>query len=122
MPSLLESLDSAAQFITSNDPNEVWFTSLDLKSAFNHLALDESVNKHWNSSIVCGDFTGTYRFKTGFYGLTDMRKEFQKTMDNTLQRLSNAFFFLDGILIVAKSSNLDHIKTVENVLERFNDE
>ena len=31
VPILLELLDPAAQAITSKDPGEVWFTSLDLK-------------------------------------------------------------------------------------------
>ena len=35
--------------------------------------------------------TGTYRFKTGFYGLTDMPAEFQKAMDYTLIGLKNSF-------------------------------
>ena len=66
MPNLLELLDSAAQIITAKTEGTVWFTSLDLKYAFSQLPLDESVSKHCNFSIVCGEFTGTYRFKTGF--------------------------------------------------------
>ena len=93
-----------------------------MKYAFRQLALDDSVSKHCNFSKVCGEFTGTYRFKTGFYGLTDMPKEFQKAMNNTLQGLSGLFCFLDDILTVSKSSILDHNKTVENGLERLDDE
>ena len=99
-----ELLDSVAQIITSKDPGKVWFTALDLKYAFSQSPLDDSVSKHCNFSIVCGKFTGTYRFKAGFYGLTGV------------------FCFLDDILIVSKSSILDHNKTVENVLERLDDE
>ena len=77
MPNLLDFLDSAAQIITAKTEGTVLFTSLDLKYAFSQLPLDESVSKHCKFSIVCGEFTGTYRFKTGFYGLTDMPKEFQ---------------------------------------------
>ena len=57
---------------------------------------------------MCGEQTATYRIKTGFYGLTDMPKEIQKIMDNTLQGLSGAFFFLDDILIVSKGSVVEH--------------
>ena len=32
--------------------------------------------------------TGTYRFQTGFYGLTDMPAEFQKATDYTIINLS----------------------------------
>ena len=45
----------------------------------------DGVSSQCNFNIVCVEQTGTYRFKTGFYGLTDMPKEFQKAMDNTLQ-------------------------------------
>ena len=57
MPNLLEFLDLAAQIITSKDPGEVGFVSLDLKYAFNQLALDESVSTHCFLSVVCGELT-----------------------------------------------------------------
>ena len=44
-----------------------------------------------------------------------MPKEFQKGVENMLQILSGVFCFLFDILIVSKSSILDHIETVENV-------
>ena len=44
--------------------------------------------------------TVTFRFKTGFYRLTDMPAEFQKAIDCTLAGLTNTFCFLDHILIV----------------------
>ena len=102
MPNLLELLDSSAQIITSKSEGTVWFTSLDLKYAFSQFPLDESMSKHCNFSIVCGEFTGTYRFKTGFYGLTDMPKEIQKAMYNRIQGIQGVFCFLDVILIVSK--------------------
>ena len=91
MPNLLELLDSAAQIITSDKIGDVWFTSLDLKNAFIQIPLIDEISRHCNFNIVCGEQTGSYRFKTGFYGLTDMPKEFQKAMDNTLQVLSIVF-------------------------------
>ena len=104
MPNLLELLDSAAQIITSDKKDDVWFTPLllDLKYAFSQIPLSDEVSRHCNFNIVCGDQTCMYRFKTGFYGSTDMPKEFQKAMDNTLQGLSGVFCFLDDILIVSK--------------------
>ena len=122
MPNLLELLDSAAQIITAKTEGTVWFTSLDLKYAFSQLPIDESVSKHCNFSIVCGEFTGTYRFKTGFYGLTDMPKEFQKAMDNTIQGFQGVFCFLDDILIVSKGSVTKHNVTVNKVLSRLDKE
>ena len=122
MPNLLELLDSAAQIITSDTSGEVWFTSLDLKYAFSQIPLSEEVSRHCNFNIVCGEQTGTYRFKTGFYGLTDMPKEFQKAMDNTLQGLSGVICFLDDILIVSKGSVEDHNILVDKVISRLDEE
>ena len=122
MPNLLELLDSAAQIITSDISGDVWFTSLDLKYAFSQIPLSEEVSRHCNFNIVCGEQTGTYRFKTGFYGLTDMPKEFQKAMDNTLQGLSGVFCFLDDILIVSKGSVEDHTILVDKVISRMDEE
>ena len=53
--------------------------------------------------------TGTYRYKTGFYGLTDMPDEFQKAIDCTLAGLNNTFCFLDDILIVSRGGIEKHL-------------
>ena len=76
MPNLLEKLDVAAQIINTDTPGEIWFTSLDFEYAFSQFLLSDLVSSHWNFSIVCGESTGTYRFKTRFYSLTDIPKEF----------------------------------------------
>ena len=122
MPILLELLDSAAQIIMSDKVGDVWFTSLDLKYAFNQIPLSDEVSHQCNFNIVCGEQTGTYRFKTGFYGLTDMPKEFQKALDNTLQGLSGVFCFLGDILIVSKGSVVDHNILVDKVFARLDEE
>ena len=122
MPNLLELLDSAAQIIISDKIGDVWFTSLDLKYAFSQIPLSDEVSLHCNFNIVCGEQTGTYRFKTGFYGLTDMPKEFQKAMNNALQGLSGVFCFLDDILIVSKGSIRDHNILVDKVITRLDEE
>ena len=122
MPNLLELLDSAAQIITVKTEGTVWFTSQDLKNAFCQLPLDESVIKDCNFSIVCGEFTGTYRFKSGLYGQTDMPNEFQKAMDNTIQGIQGVFCFLDDILIISKGSVTKHNEIVDNVLSRLDKE
>ena len=121
MPNLLELLDSVAQIITSDKIGDIWFTSLDLKYAFSQIPLSDEVSRHCNFNIVCGEQTGTYRFKTEFYGLTDMPKEFQKAMDNTLQGLSGVFCFLDDILIVSKGSIMDHNIFVDKVITRLDE-
>ena len=122
MPILLELLDSAAQIITSDKIGDVWLPSLDLKYAFSQIPLSDKASRHCNFNIVCGEQTGTYSFKTGFYGLTDMTKEFQKAMENTLQGLLGVFCFLDDILIVSKGSVMDHNIIVNKVITRLDEE
>ena len=102
MPNNHELIDSAAQIITKDAPGKVWFTSLDLKDAFSQLPLSSVTSSQFSFNILCGDATGTYRFKTGFYGLTDMPTEFQKAMDCTLQGLEGVICNLDDILVVTK--------------------
>ena len=120
MPIVDELLDCVSQIIAKAGENdEVWFTSLDLNYAFSQLPLSEQTSKHCNFSVVGGKATGTYRFKTGFYGLTDMPTEFQKAMDATLLNLLNTFCFLDDVLIVSVGSITDHNKLVEEAMKRI---
>ena len=46
-----------------------------------------------------GEVTGSYRFKTGFYGLGDMTNEFQRIMDRLTEKLPNIHCYPDEILI-----------------------
>ena len=66
--------------------------------------------------------TGTYRFKTGFYGLTDMPAEFQKAIDCTLAVLDNTFCFLDNILIVSRGGIEKHLDLVRKCLIELDQE
>ena len=115
MPNVAALTDSISQNIS--DPKKdgkVWFTNLDLKYAYSQLPLDPSTGRHCNFSLVGGEATGTYRFKTGFYGLTDMPAMFQKALDYTLIGLENTLCFLDDVLIVSKGSYEEHMKLVKN--------
>ena len=111
----LEELVVAAQISNADTPGGKWFTYLNLKYAFRQLLLGDLVSIHCSVSIVCGEPTGTCRFKTRFYGLRDIPTEFQKAMENTLQSIIKVFCFLDDILIVAKRSIENYNKIVENV-------
>ena len=66
--------------------------------------------------------TGTYRFKTGFHGLTDMPAEFQKAIDCTLAGLNNTFFFLDDILIVSRGGIEQHLDLIRKCLMKIDQE
>ena len=120
MPNLEELMDNASQIITSAPKEEkVWFTKLDLNYAFSQLPLSELTSKHCNFNIVGGKATGTYRFKTGFYGLTDMPTEFQKAMDRTLIGLLNTFCYLDDVLVCSVGTLEEHNRLVEEALRRL---
>ena len=66
---------------------------MDLKYAFSQSPMSDAVSGHFSLNIVRGEQTGTYRFETGVYGLTDLRNKFQKAMNNALQGLSGIFCF-----------------------------
>ena len=117
-----ELINSAAHVITRNVPGKVWFTSLDLKYAFSQLPLSSLTSSHCNFNILCGEATGMYRFKTGFYGLIDMPTEFQMAMDCTLQGLEGVICYLDDILIVTKGDIQEHNELVETVMQRLDAE
>ena len=105
MPNINSLIDSISQHINdSNHGEHVYFSTIDLKYAYSQFNLHPNTARHCNFNIICGDATGTYRFKTGFYGLTDMPAEFQKAMDYTVNGLSNTYCFLDDIIVVSKGN------------------
>ena len=124
MPNIENLMDSVGEHLAcSTDKNApAWFSSLDLKYAYSQLKLHPDTSKHCNFNIVGGRATGTYRFLTGFYGLTDMPAEFQKAIDNTLINLPNTFCFLDDILIASRGTKEEHMALVNACLKRINDE
>ena len=78
-------IDSISQHINdSNQDDNVYFSTIDLIYAYSQLKLHPDTSRHCNFNIICGELTGTSRFKTGFYGLTDMPEGSQKAMDYTL--------------------------------------
>ena len=122
MPNIHELIDSVAQIITKDVPGKLWFTSLDLKYAFCQLSLSSVTSSHCNFIILCGDVTETYRFKTGFYGLTDIPTEFREAMDCTLQGLESVICYLDKILVVTMGDIQEHDELVEKVMQRLETE
>ena len=120
MPNIDSLIDSISQHINdSNQGDNVYFSTIDLKYAYSQLNSHPDTARHCNFNIICGDAIGTYRFKTGFYGLTDMPAEFQKAMDYTLVGLSNTNCFLDDIIVVSKGTNKSHLKYVYRCLQKL---
>ena len=108
------------QIRKQNQPvDKIYISTIDLKYAYSQLDLHPETAKHFNFNIVSGDMTGTFRFKTGFYGLTDMPAKFQKAIDYTLIGLKNTFCFSDDISIVSKGSEKDHFKLVLDCLKKL---
>ena len=82
MQSIDHLVDAVANFISqrSTEPGTFYFSETDLKYAYSQILLDPYLRKHCNFNILGGQATGTYRFPTGYYGLTDMPATSQKTV------------------------------------------
>ena len=94
MPKIDTLFESISQQISAPASQDTtYFSTLDLNYAYSQLKLDANAGNQY-------DMTGTYRFQTGFYVLTDMPAEFQKAMNYTLIGLKNTYCFLDENLIV----------------------
>ena len=120
MPNKDSLIQTISQTLSTAPQDTAYFTTLDLQYAYSQLNLHSDTARHYN--FVSGDMTGTYRFKTGFYGLTDMPAEFQKAIDCTLARLDNTFCFLDDILIVSGGGIEKHLDLVRKCLIKLDQE
>ena len=123
MPNINTLIESISQQNSAPaSQNTTYFSTIDLKYPYSQLYLDTNMANHCNFNINSVDLIGTYRFQTGFYGLTNMPAEFQKAMDYTLIGPKNTYCFLDDILIVSKGSLEEHKSYVMNCLIRLDDE
>ena len=123
MPNIDMLTDTISKHLTNTqNGQQAYFTTLDLKYAYSQLKLHHDTAKHCNFNIICRESTGTYRFKTGFYGLTDMPAEFQKAMDYTLIGLQNTYCFLDDIIIVSTGTETDHLAFVTKCLKKLDED
>ena len=122
----LPNIDSPIQTISktlSTAPQETaYFRTLDLQYAYSQLNLHSDTARHCNFNLVSGDMTGIYRFKTGFYGLTDMPAEFQKAIGCNLAGLDDTFCFLDDILKVSRGGIEKHLDLVRKCLIKLDQE
>ena len=100
---------------------EAWYSTLDMTYAYGQVPLHLLTAKHCNFQIIGGESTGTYRFVTGFYGLTVMPTEFQKVMDLLLSRFREVFVFIDDVLIVTKGTKRKHLDKVREILKAIDD-
>ena len=77
MPNMEELISKISVKIT-NSEGEIWMSKIDLDYAYGQARLSKEAAKHCVFSIIGGDFTGHYRFKKGFYGLSDIPTVFQE--------------------------------------------
>ena len=102
--------DSISQHLkNTQNAQKAYFSTIDLTYAYIQLQLHKNTAKHCNFNIICEQSTGTYRFKNGFYSLTDRPARFQKAMDYTIVGLQNAYCLLDDIIIVSTGSESDYL-------------
>ena len=102
MPNIETLIDSISEILTdykSEPADKIYISTIDLKFAYSQLNVHPDTAKHCNFSIVSGDVTGTYQFKTGLYGLTGMPAKFHRAMDNTLIGLKIHFVSLTIFLL-----------------------
>lgn len=88
-----------------------YFTSLDLKSGYWQVLMDEKDKE--KTAFAC--HRGLFEFNVMPFGLSNAPAVFQELMSVVLQGFSNfAIAYLDDILIFSESleSHLDHIRTV----------
>ena len=71
------------------------------------------MSKQCNFSIVSDKTTRSYRFLTGFDGLKDLPKEFERARDSILKNISCTNKYFDDILVASKGS-LDEHKAIVN--------
>ena len=77
----------------------------------------QELTKRHNFQLVREKSTGTYRFTTGFDGLTVMPTEFQKLLDLTLANVNSVFVYIDNVLIVTKGTKQEHLNEVREVMK-----
>ena len=122
-PNIDTLIDTISQHLTNTQKGQqAYFTTLDVTYAYSQFKLHHDTAKHCNFNIICGESTGTYRLKTGYYGLTDMPAEFQKAMNYTLLGLQNTYFFMDDIIIVSTGTEADHLAYVFKCLKKLDDD
>ena len=79
MPNIDNLIDTIQQNLNTNASRETkYFSTLDLKHACSQINLDPERARHCILNLINGEGSGTNRFITRFYGLTDIPPKFQK--------------------------------------------
>ena len=102
--------------ITQNN-GEIWMSKIDLDFAYGEAKLSAEASRHCVFSIIGGDFTGHYRFKKGFYGLSDIPTVFQEHIDKVLEFKTPVW--LDDIICVTNGTIEEHDRELREVLTKL---
>ena len=92
-------------------------SKIDLDYDYGQAKLSKEAAKHCVFSIIEGDFTGHYRFKKGFYGLSDIPTVFPEHIDKVLEFKTPVW--LDDILCVTYGTIDEHKQDVREVLNKL---
>eukprot|EP00731_Ephydatia_muelleri_P016133 Em0009g557a len=90
------------------------FTKLDLRQAYQQLALEERSQEF----VTVNTHQGLYQFKRLPFGVASAPAIFQKFMDEILQGIPHVVCYLDDILI-SGSSDEEHLANLEEVMKRL---
>ena len=115
MPNMEELISKISAEITRSD-GEIWMSKIDLDYAYGQAKLTAEAARHCVFSIIGGDFTGHYRFKKGFYGLSDIPTVFQEHIDKVLEFKTPVW--LDDIICVTNGTIDDHEREIREVLTK----
>ena len=116
MPNMEELVNKISARITDGE-GRIWMSKIDLDYAYGQAKLSKEAAKHCVFSNIGGEITGHYRFKKGFYGLSDIPTVFQEHIDRVLEFKTPVW--LDEIICVTNGSIEEHEKEVREVLMKL---
>ena len=116
MPNMEELISKISAEITQSS-GEIWMSKIDLDCAYGQAKLTVEAAKHCVFSIIGGNFTGHYRFKKGFYGLSDVSTVIQEHIDKVLEFKTPVC--LDDIICITNGTIDEHEREVREVLTKI---
>lgn len=100
--------------ITSKLAGGQEFSKIDLRDAFLQVEVHPGLHKY----LVIATHKGYFRYKRLPFGLSSLPSVFQRIMDTILADLKGVVYFIDDILITAKTCE-EHLKRLAQVFDRL---
>ena len=94
--------------------NSTYFTKLDMRHAYEQIALHPDSRK----CVTINTPRGLFTYKCLPYGISSAPGIFQRVMDGLLKGIPNAMVYLDDILITSATEE-EHLATLDQVLTRL---